>query len=40
MQKNKNCVKIITNQKIWAPASGQAVVFYKKDEILGGGIII
>ncbi len=39
MEKTKNCVIISSKEPIWAPAEGQAAVFYKKNELLGGGII-
>ena len=32
-------LQVIFNQPQWAVASGQSIVFYLKDQVLGGGII-
>lgn len=37
-KKNHFCIEF--NDRIWAPAIGQSVVFYHKDICLGGGVII
>lgn len=38
-ENSDKCVIINFRSPIWAPADGQAAVFYKKNEVLGGGII-
>ena len=32
-------LKVVFNQPQWAVASGQSIVFYQKDQVLGGGVI-
>jgi len=34
-----NKFKVIFEKKVWAPTPGQSAVFYKRGEVLGGGII-
>lgn len=36
---NRKRVEVIFNKPVWAPALGQSIVFYQKQECLGGGII-
>lgn len=33
-------VKVLFKRRQWAPTAGQSVVFYDKDRVLGGGIIV
>ena len=37
---NKKLWKIEFDELVWAPAISQHVVFYQKDELLGGGVIV
>jgi tRNA-uridine 2-sulfurtransferase len=38
-QTGKNKIKVRLSKKAWAPAPGQAVVFYENDVLIGGGYI-
>ncbi len=40
IQKHKNGYLITSPEKVWAPAQGQPLVFYRNNLVLGGGIVV